>query len=179
MSSENPHAPLEWPEAPPKIAPETVREWLIYYPETGLFRWRQGGWGPRKEGEIAGTQDAKSRYVKISVEGRLYFAHRLAFLYMLGRCPRYIDHVNGDGRDNRWCNLRPATHSQNCANGKLRKSISGVRGVRFRPDFDKWVAQIRIGNRMEYLGSFATKQEAVDAFRVARLKEFGEFGERL
>ena len=71
-------------------------------------------------------------YRSIRINRQKILAHRLAFLFMLGRFPQYeVDHVNLDRADNRWCNLREAAHTQNNANRRLRRnSMSRLKGLR-------------------------------------------------
>lgn len=137
------------------ITAERLRQILKYDPETGNFTWliRKG----RNRVYVAGTPSVE-RYVVIMVDGVVYQAHRLAWLYMTGEWPKgYIDHINGTRNDNRFANLRDATGSQNQANrGANKNSKSGHKGVRFHQKSGKWVAEIQIG-------SFADKQSAIEA----------------
>lgn len=90
-----------------------------------------------------------------------------------------VDHRNGDKLDNRRANLRPVTRQQNQVNRKALNSnnLSGVRGVTFLPHVSArrpWRASIGVAGRTVYLGSFATKGEAVTARLAAELRHFGE-----
>lgn len=89
-----------------------------------------------------------------------------------------VDHVNGDGRDNRRVNLRLATHSQNMANQRKRRDgiSSRYKGVwyerrRKRP----WRAKIKVRGRQVNLGYFETEEEAAYAYNLAALEHFGGF----
>lgn len=74
--------------------------------------------------------------------------------------------------DNRRKNLRLATRSQNTSNSKtMKRNTSGYRGVQFREDTNKWVAEIHVNKVRHYLGSFKTKEEAHDAY-VKAAKEY-------
>jgi hypothetical protein len=66
-----------------------------------------------------------------ALTGVLYREHRLAWLYMTGEWPTHeIDHINGDRVDNRFCNLREATASENRWNSRKRvNNTSGYKGV--------------------------------------------------
>lgn len=89
-----------------------------------------------------------------------------------------VDHINRDKLDDRWCNLRLATRSQNSANVALRRhSTSGFIGVTFDKPRNKWRAQIRIDGRKVNLGRYVTAEEAARVYDAATLKEFGEFAE--
>lgn len=87
-----------------------------------------------------------------------------------------VDHVNGNGLDNRRANLRPATSSQNQANRKLRRdSASGFKGVYWYPDRNCWRARITVNRQVHSLGYFATREEAARAYDTAASDFFGEF----
>ena len=97
----------------------------------------------------------------VSVKGKQYFAHRLAFALMCGRWPNVIDHVNRNRTDNRWVNLREANKAGNAKNAGLRKdSQSGYRGVSYRKSNGKWRAYIQTDGVQHHLGFYATAEEA-------------------
>ena len=87
-----------------------LRELLSYDPDTGLFRWSKNK-GSKDAGELAGCVSPKG-YILIGIDGCLYLAHRLAWLYVHGEFPeKDIDHRDQDKSNNRICNLRLATSS--------------------------------------------------------------------
>lgn len=134
------------------ITQQELRSLLDYDPETGIFLWRVSRPPRGKAGGVAGY-DNGSGYIKISIGGKRYFAHRLAFIWMTGRAPAEVDHANGCGTDNRWRNLRAADRYQNTMN-----SSRGAGSVRRRAwkSGDRW--QARHGGKT--LGTFASKEEA-------------------
>jgi hypothetical protein len=144
-----------------------LKELLHYDPETGLFRWLVKFSRQQPDG-AAGTKDAYG-YLLIRVERRLYKAHRLAWLYVHGAWPtKGIDHINRVRDDNRIANLREACQSLNTMNqGARANSRSGVTGVVWKEDRQKWYAQIRIGYRMVHLGVFKNKNDAAAARKKA------------
>ena len=88
------------------------------------------------------------------------------------------DHVNGDGCDNRRCNLRISTRSQNIANGgkyKCESATSRYRGVCWHRATRKWRAQIKVKGKMIHIGLFTDEQKAAAAYNTAALKYFREF----
>lgn len=89
-----------------------------------------------------------------------------------------VDHINGNGLDNRRCNLRVCSHSENMQNRKMhRNNQSGYKGIYFDPDLNgrPWRAQIRAYGRKYNLGRFDTAEEAYAAYLRAAEKLHGEF----
>lgn len=85
-----------------------------------------------------------------------------------------IDHINGNGLDNRKANLRWATRSQNSANrGRNKNNKSGITGVYYLPA--RWMASIKVNYVNHFLGHFDTKDEAIAARRGAEKRYHGEF----
>ncbi len=87
------------------------------------------------------------------------------------------DHANGYGLDNRRCNLREATRTENAANrGKGKKSgTSRFKGVSWNSRCRRWQAQIGANGHRIHLGWFTAEEEAARAYDVAALEHFGEF----
>jgi len=131
---------------------------FIYDPLTGQF-------SRRDTGKLVGYIH-KSGYVKITLCGKEYRAHRLAFLYVEGRTPEHIDHVNTNKADNRWCNIRECTHAENMQNQKVgSNNESGYRGVRYYARLGKFVARIRTNGKLRHIGYFDTLEQAVEAYQ--------------
>ena len=98
------------------ITQERLRELLFYDEDTGDFTWKEDRNPKAQEGDVAGCLKM-SGYVEIKIEGTLYYAHRLAFLYVDGSFPiKQTDHKNGEKSDNRWCNLRRVDARGNATN---------------------------------------------------------------
>lgn len=90
----------------------------------------------------------------------------------------YIDHINGDTLDNRRCNLRHATASQNQLNRARmsKRNTSGYRGVYFHKNWKRWSANIWKDGKFTHIGSFGTAKEAAIAYNKATKETHGEFG---
>lgn len=155
------------------LTAERLREVLDYDPETGVFRWRVGGTG-RRIGAEAGCRH--KAYTRITIDGRRWFAHNLAWLYVYGELPALrLDHRDGDGTNNRIGNLRPATHAQNMRNTKAKRGTSSLfKGVS-RHLSGRWVAQICVGGKQTHLGLYADETEAARVYDRAATAAFGEF----
>lgn len=156
-----------------------LREALSYNAETGEFRWRK----PNKlslAGVEAGTitePRGATRYRRLNIDGTLYYAHRLAWLYVHGEWPAHVvDHVNRNGLDNRINNLRMARQVENAANQKRRKdNESGCRGVSWCSHTQKWRAQLQHNKRFVNIGRFDTKEAARAAYLEAAKNAFGDY----
>ena len=87
-----------------------------------------------------------------------------------------VDHINRNGLDNRRCNLRLATPSQNQHNKvAYRNNKSGYKGVSWHKGGRKWIAQIKCGEIHKYLGLYRSKEDAANAYNQAALWLHGEF----
>jgi hypothetical protein len=151
------------------ISVERLRELLAYDPETGVFTWRTG---PRA-GMVAGGLKS---YGYLAV-WRCYKSHRLAWLYMTGDWPlTQIDHINRVRTDNRFDNLREATHAENVRNsGRRKDNASGFKGVSWHQRGKCWQVSIFKDGRRVHLGSYKTTEEASAAYAAAAQRMFGEF----
>lgn len=90
---------------------------------------------------------------------------------------KLVDHINGNGLDNRKDNIRFASHSQNQANvkPKTNKMYSNLKGVSFYKQCNKWMSTITVSGKRIYLGVFTTDVAAHEAYKNASIKHFGEF----
>jgi hypothetical protein len=90
-----------------------------------------------------------------------------------------IDHKNQIGLDNRECNLRLCSVSQNAMNSRKIKNKSGFRGVCFdkrKWRQKRWYARIRNGEKKAiFLGFFFTSEDAARAYDEKAKELFGEF----
>jgi hypothetical protein len=132
------------------ITQERLKEVLDYNPETGDFVWCELPRRGVKSGSIAGSKHHNgwgNVYLRIRVDSKLYLAHRLAFLYMTGEMPddgKEVDHIDGNGLNNSWENLRLVTRTGNSRNTKLQSNNkSGYSGVIWHKAREKW--RVKIG----------------------------------
>lgn len=151
------------------VTQDGLKAQLDYNPGTGVFTRRINS-GTARAGDIAGCVRPDG-YIYISVDGRQYLAHRLAWVYVHGEWPdAHTDHINRDRTDNRIANLRPATCSENILNSSLSKrNSSGHKGVYWSKARQKWVAQICIGRTVKNLGGFSSLHHAIAARKAAEI----------
>ena len=184
---------------------ELYRTLLHYNPDTGELVWReravshfrntsgrtaahaQTQWNQRYAGKPAGNKKrrpeeyrrSQPEAVVFSLSGKSIKAHRAIWEMMTGvELPDGIvpDHRDGDPWNNKWSNLRLATHSQNQCNRALQQNnTSGFSGVRWLARLGKWNARIVIRGREIYLGLHETKGMAAVARAKATLRYHGQF----
>ena len=153
-----------------------IRELLEYEADTGILRWKVKRHGTAIAGSQAGSINSKG-YRCVKIDGKLYQAHRIAWVIAKGEWPTSaIDHKNRSRDDNRIENLRLATNSQNTANSKRpAHNTSGLKGVTWHKLRRKWAAQIRKDGKNIHLGLFASAEDAHEAYIRAANENFGEF----
>ena len=156
------------------ITQERLKELLNYDPDTGVFTWLVSSRGVKAG--VAGCVHPLG-YIQININGRSYRAHRLAFLYMTGTFPDdQVDHINGMRADNRWLNLREATHSENLRNcGKYANNTSGYKGVHKYKITGKWVAHCHAHGKQHHLGYHDTAEAAHAAYCKFASEHHAEF----
>lgn len=138
---------------------QTLHQLVIYDPETGDFTCKFTG-------NVVGYKI--DRYTKIDLLGIKYWAHRLAWLYMTGDWPDQTDHIDGNGQNNRWINLRNCSRAQNLANADKR-----IRGIEAHGR--KYRARLMVNRKRIELGSFDSFEDAVEAYDEALKRYHGQF----
>ncbi|MDF7658333.1 HNH endonuclease [Erwiniaceae bacterium L1_54_6] len=148
---------------------------IKYDPESGLFT-NLVKRGPLMPGDLIGCANHKG-YVNIMVAGRMYVAHRLAWFLMKKRWPDgMVDHINRNPTDNRWCNLRLATRSQNGMNRTApANNTSGRKGVCWCKRNEKWFAYIMLNQKQKSLGYYVNISGAISARERAEQESFESF----
>jgi len=150
------------------ITQKELKELFDYFPCSGEFIRKKHIHYNAKIGDKAGCINTAG-YVQISIKGVLFLAHRLAWTYMTGETPVFIDHINHDRSDNRWENLRQTTHQENCKNCTFSKAnTSGCTGVIWADN--RWVARIKVNYKEIVIGRFVKFSDAVKARKSAEIK---------
>lgn len=149
------------------ITQERLHELLDYDPLTGLFCWRSAS-GNRKTGWFGGSVN-KAGYLRIFIDGKLQYAHRLAWLYIHGRFPiDQVDHINLVKSDNRIINLREVTCKQNQEN-KIHSSTQGAVLIKSTM---KFAARVKHHGKMLSFGCYDQIEDAAKVAKQARVKLF-------
>ncbi len=150
---------------------ERLKELLHYDPATGVFTWKVSSSRKIKIGDIAGSLNPNG-YLYIGVNGKVYIAHRLSWVYIHGALPAdQLDHIDGNRSNNRIENLREATKAQNMQNQRvahISNKTTELLGACFHKASGKFQAQIRLSGKPRHLGFFPTAIEAHHAYLTAK-----------
>ena len=148
---------------------ELVSEYLAYDPETGVFTRRKAS-GPKRVGDKVGV--VNEGYLQVGVCGKKLRGHQLAWFMTHGYIPKTLDHINGNGLDNRLCNLREVTQQQNIHNHRKppKHNTSGFLGVSYYKAGNKFSAHINLDGKKIHLGYFDEPEIAHQAYLNAKRK---------
>lgn len=161
------------PLAPPTQA--RLKELFDYNPETGDFVRRVSVISSNgRAGCIAGSTDTTG-YRQIRVNGWLYRAHVLAWVYMTGEYPKdMIDHIDMNRANNAFKNLRECSTNQNQYNTAARQANKlGIKNVHQSPD-GKYVGTVKKNDR-QHRKMFLKLSDAIDWVQAKRFELHGEF----
>lgn len=151
-----------------------LREVYSYDPETGVVS---------KHGAPVGAHVENNGYMRFRIRSSrlgintLASVHRVAWFFISGEFPPGdVDHVNMNRSDNRACNLRAASRSENMRNVTkcATPTSSRYKGVSMTRH-GKWAAEITVDKERIRLGRFWSEKDAAQAYDVAARKHFGEF----
>ncbi len=168
------------------IAPDVLRQLLRYEPDTGKLYWLPRGlewfcdaksperiansWNTRHSGGLAFKRQTKGYFSGTLLRQKL-LAHRVIFAHHHGKWPEYIDHADGNPSNNRIENLRDVSHQKNMQNMPVSiRNKSGIMGVGWRKNEQKWAARITVDGRRHSLGYYHDKNEAIVARKNAEIR---------
>ena len=150
-----------------EITQAYLRELLDYDQSSGLFSWKVKRIGV-KAGRPAGCVCKHRGVVVVGIDGRLYLAHRLAWMWMVGEWPEVIDHIDGNPANNRFANLRSVSQAVNMQNRRrpAKHNKLGVLGV--REANGRFKAELKHQGKRFYVGRFDRKEAAHAAYIEAK-----------
>lgn len=156
------------------LTAEIARQALSYDPDSGSLTWLISR-GTVKAGSKV-CRVSNRGYLTVKIFGKTYQAHRVAWLIVHGEWPITIDHINRQRTDNRLVNLRNATQQQNMCNvPRKRTNTSGVRGVSWHSQSEKWQVEVKADGKRYYLGSYQDIELAELVASEGRLKLHKEY----
>lgn len=127
---------------------------------------------PHKNGSEAGCLSSDS-YIRVRHAGVLYLSHHIIYEMHMGAIPpgMVIDHDDRNKQNNYPYNLIAKSQQNNTRNQTIRKnSPSGVTGVRYKANKDKWQARITVDGKEKHLGYFTSKDAAIAAREEANVR---------
>lgn len=159
-----------------KYNPETGE--LIWKPRAGIDR-HEKTFNTRCAGKNAAHEmkkinpNSRTTYFRTILYNKQYLTHRLVWAMHYGEWPKkplVIDHIDGNGLNNKILNLRVTTNTGNSRNCRLSKNnTSGVNGVWYHKQCKKWVAELMYNRKKISLGLFSNINDAKIATESARV----------
>lgn len=145
------------------ISAKELKELLHYDSDTGIFTWKVSNGNRINIGDVSGSISKIDGYIRIKINGKMYLAHRLAWLYEYGYFPENdLDHKDRIKHHNWIKNLRETSDVCNQRNtGNPKNNTSGVKGICWAEQNNKWKAQIVIDRKTKGLGYYSDFLEAV------------------
>ena len=157
---------------------ERIKERVTYNRETGDF-FHSDSMPAHLSGKKCGTiarYNSGIEYILLKVEYKQYLAHRVAYTIVHGSIPEgfEIDHINQNGLDNRACNLRAVSRTDNQRNRRRimakRGGGLGISGVHFDSARNKFKATIRHDGKQITIGRYEDIFDAICARMSAENK---------
>lgn len=159
---------------------DVVKTLFDYDPEEGVLIWKEKpinefrfardykAWMTKHAGRKVTYRDSNG-YVRVFINGRLWLAHRIIWMWNYGYLPELqIDHIDHNRQNNRLENLRLVTQSQNNANSRLSlRSVTGVTGVTWHTPSKRWRATINLNKKFIEIGRYMDFESAVIARKAA------------
>jgi hypothetical protein len=173
-----------------KIDQNVLKELILYDENSGVAIWKFRSidwfsrrkdwimWNNRFSGKPIGTIKTDSikkggkRYIVVKFDNKKFYLHRWIFIYVNGYEPDKIDHIDGDGLNNKWINLRDVDNRENSRNRKIgRNNSSGQIGVTFHSRFMKYQVRITDSNKKRiHLGYYDDLVIAIKVRKEAEIK---------
>lgn len=162
-----------------------IRSRFYYEPDTGILYFRERvfknpsprnkQWNTRFAGKEAGFLNTNG-YLRVSLEGKQYYIHQIAFMIMKDYIPEEVDHKDLNKQNNKWSNLREATRAKNLQNNFKRKNNkTKLKGVSWSKSNNCWRMDITY-NKQKFYSYHPTKQKAYQAYCEMSAKLHKEFG---
>lgn len=156
------------------VTQELLQSLFLLNKDTGLINASTRSTNARMGERAGSTKKDLRRYIRIG--SKLYLEHRLIWMYLYGKFPVFIDHIDGNPSNNALYNLREATKSENNRNVSKRcTNTSGYKGVTWHHPMKKWRAQMTYQGTTRPLGFEAEAQDAAQMYNLYSLEKFGEF----
>ena len=122
------------------------------------------------------AQLSNADYQSIWLNNQSVKLHRVIFKMFTGEEPETLDHIDGNTRNNKIENLRPASEAENCRNRKLNKTSSlGIKNVHYVKTKNVFQIYVQKDKKRHYIGSTKCLETAKKMAIQAREELHGEF----
>lgn len=147
----------------PEMTKDLILSKLRYIEDEGYFVWLEREpatkgdrvFNSRFANKRAGGISVKGKYRIILLCGRFVYEHRLVWFIHNNEWPGEVDHIDGNGLNNKYANLRDVSHVVNGQNQRLAKNNkSGICGVFWYTAYGMWRSEIRVNGKNIHLGYF-------------------------
>lgn len=170
------------------ISAETLDRLFAYDPDTGVLTHKTRAANHIRIGDVAGSLHlgprGTMRYIRVVIRRERYMAHRIICKVLGIEVPAgmLIDHIDGNGENNRVSNLRIVSHVGNCQNTHRTRSQNKGKKIgvaqKIRKDgTSTWTARITLPNhaghgpgKLHTIGTYRTEAEAEGAYRLAKTR---------
>jgi hypothetical protein len=155
------------------IDQQTVKRLFYYDAESGMLIWRNGNGRNVKPWQEAKASNGQG-YYSVKIDGNSYRVHRLIWLYVYGNFPeKDIDHKNRIRNDNRLCNLRDVSRTDNCQNISLpNHNKSGHMGVSWIRSHNCCTVYVKVNKKNKWLGYYKNLNDAIEARKEGEKKYY-------
>jgi len=155
-----------------ELPPLEVLKELLYVKDGKLY-WKVDRGTLKTKDKEAGYCH-RDGYRRVKINSHSYLSHRIIYslTHNVTLAPvLQVDHINRDKKDNSLENLRVVNHRENCYNRVRKNKVAGVYYDKRRPN-RPWGAVIILENKKLHIGTYSTKEEAIEA-RLQAEKEHG------
>lgn len=163
------------------ITANDINKYFSYDKENGKLFWKDHwdqGTKTRLTGKECGVKTIRptgKEYLRVKILDKTYYTHQLIYFIETGvfNSKMHIDHIDGDGLNNRISNLRLVTSRKNQQNRHYHITKTKLVGASFRKDVGKWISYINFKGRTLHLGYHDTDLQAHDAYKKAHYNLLG------
>lgn len=135
------------------------------------FSWKRWNLTHAKT-KVTGMSGGRKLYYRVSVNKVSFLAHRIIFKMFYGIDADCIDHIDGNGLNNKINNLRNVSQLDNCRNRKMpSNNTSGITGVSWNKSRELWAANISIKGKTKFIGWFRNINDAQTAYEKEKIKQ--------
>jgi len=155
------------------IDQELVKKLFYYDAESGMLIWRNGNGRNVKPWQQAKASN-RLGYFSVKIKDKTYPVHRIIWLYVYGSFPSQdIDHKNRIRNDNRLCNLRSVSRTDNCQNiSTPNHNKSGHIGVSWIKSHKSWTVYVKVNKKNKWLGYYKNLDDAVVARKAGEVQYY-------